>query len=49
MTAALDAIQAPTAHVLAHSEIVELEINPLLLTETRAIVADPERLIHVHL
>lgn len=36
----VDAVEALAAHVLAHPEIAELEINPLLLTETRAVIAD---------
>ena len=36
----LDTIEALAAHVLADPGISELEINPLLLTETRTVVAD---------
>lgn len=40
MKRVLDAIKALADHVMAHPEIAELEINPLLLTETRAVIAD---------
>ncbi|WP_421701798.1 acetate--CoA ligase family protein [Aliiroseovarius sp.] len=40
MDRVLDAIEALAAHVRSYPDITELEINPLLLTETRAVVAD---------
>ena len=40
LTAALDAIQALCAFAAQNPELTELEINPLLLTQSRAVVAD---------
>ena len=40
MDSVLDAVEALADHVRAHPEISELEINPLLLTETHAVVVD---------
>ena len=40
MDSVLDAVEALADHAQAHPEISELEINPLLLTETRAVVVD---------
>ena len=36
----LDAIEAPCAFATQNPDIAELEVNPLLLTQTRAVIAD---------
>lgn len=40
LTITLDAIEALCAFAAQHPEIAELEVNPLLLTQTRAVIAD---------
>ncbi|KIC12170.1 hypothetical protein RA19_02680 [Leisingera sp. ANG-M1] len=40
LAAALNAIEALCAFAAEHPEIAELEVNPLLLTQTRAVIAD---------
>jgi acyl-CoA synthetase (NDP forming) len=40
MDAALDAVETMASYFIAKPEIVELEINPLMVTKTRAVIAD---------